>query len=107
MNSVDWRPQNAFEQAVVERSGIVIAHEQIEAELMTALAGQGVPANSQIELANRSAQIVVPVGVAQQLGVRDLYYDNRYKRFTATIEVPANSPKCESPADQRSRVSDD
>ncbi|MDR3438533.1 flagellar basal body P-ring formation chaperone FlgA [Telmatospirillum sp.] len=91
-NRIDWRPQNAFEQAVVERSGVTVTHDQIEAEILAALAGQGVPDDAQIELANRATQIVVPIGAAMQVGVRDLYYDARYKRFTATIEVPANSP---------------
>jgi len=92
IHGVDWRPQNVFEQAVVERSGVTVTHEQIEAELLTALAGQGITENAQIELANRAVQIVVPVGVSLQIGVRDLFYDSRYKRFTATVEVPANSP---------------
>jgi flagella basal body P-ring formation protein FlgA len=92
MNGLDWHPQNVFEQAVVERSGVSVTHDQIEAELLSALAGQGVAEGSQIELANRATQIIVPVGVALQIGVRDLFYDARYKRFTATIEVPANSP---------------
>lgn len=92
MNGIDWRPQNAFEQSVVERSGVTVTHDQIEAELLTALAGQGVAGDSQIELANRATQVVVPVGVPLQIGVRDLFYDNHYKRFTATVEVPANSP---------------
>ncbi|PKU26010.1 flagellar basal body P-ring formation chaperone FlgA [Telmatospirillum siberiense] len=92
MNGLDWRPQNAFEQAVVERAGVTLTHDQIEAELLSALAGQGVAGDCQIELANRAAQIVVPVGVDLRIGVRDLFYDSRYKRFTATVEVPANSP---------------
>ncbi len=92
MNGVDWRAENVFQQAVVERNGVAITHDQIEAELLSALASQGVPDNAQIELANRTAQIVVPVGTALQIGVRDLFYDGRYKRFTATVEAPANSP---------------
>lgn len=93
MNGVDWRAENVFEQAVIERSGVTVTHDQIEAELLSALASQGVsPANSQIELANRAAQIVVPIDAQLQIGVRDLSYDSRYKRFTATVEVPANSP---------------
>jgi flagella basal body P-ring formation protein FlgA len=92
IHGVDWRPQNVFEQAVVERSGVSITHDQIEAELLTALAGQGITEDAQIELANRAVQIIVPVGVSLKIGVRDLFYDSRYKRFTATVEVPANSP---------------
>ncbi len=92
MNGVDWHAQNVFEQAVVERSGVAVTHDQIEAELLSALAGQGVAEGSQIELANRATQIIIPVGAPLQIGVRDLFYDSRYKRFTATVEVPANSP---------------
>ena len=94
--------RTSFEQAVVERSGVSVTHDQIEAELLVALADQGVPADSQIELANRAAQIVVPIGVPLQVGVRDLFYDSHYKRFTATVEVPANVAQrhsaCGSPA---------
>jgi flagella basal body P-ring formation protein FlgA len=92
IHGVDWHSQNAFEQAVVERASMTVTHDQIEAELLSALVGQGVQEGSQIELANRMAQVVVPVGVSLQIGVRDLFYDSRNKRFTATVEVPANSP---------------
>lgn len=92
INGLDWRPQNVFEQAVVERAGVTVTRDQIAAELLVALAGQGVGGDCQVELANRETQIVVPVGVELKIGVRDVYYDERYKRFTATVEVPANSP---------------
>jgi flagella basal body P-ring formation protein FlgA len=89
---IDWRAQSVFEQAVIERSSVTVTHDQIEAELLSALAGQGIAEHSQIELSNRTAQISVPVGVSLQIGIRDLNYDSRFKRFTATVEVPANSP---------------
>ncbi|MTJ82614.1 MAG: flagellar basal body P-ring formation protein FlgA [Telmatospirillum sp.] len=91
-NRIDWQPQNAFEQSVVERSGVTISHDQIEMEILAALADQGVPADAQIELANRTATLVVPVGANAQIGVRDVLYDQRYKRFTVTVEAPVNSP---------------
>ena len=92
---VDWRPASSFDHAVIERTGVTIGSDQIQQELSTALAAQGVPADAEIELANRGLQITVPVGVSTNVGVRDLYYDSRYKRFTATIEVPADSPSAE------------
>jgi flagella basal body P-ring formation protein FlgA len=92
MNHIVWRPQSVFDQAVVERSGVTVGHEQIESELLAALAVEGVPAKSEIELANRGARLVVPVGVPLRVGIRDLYYDSRYKHFSATVEVPAESP---------------
>jgi flagella basal body P-ring formation protein FlgA len=89
---IDWQAQNAFEQAVVERSGVTIGHDQIEAQLVQALVAQGVAPDAQVELANRQTQVVVPVGADLQIGVRDLFYDSHVKRFSATVEVPANAP---------------
>ncbi len=92
MNGIDWRPQTVFDQSLIERSGVTITHTQIEAEILRALADQNIPANSQVELASRSMQIVVPIDASLQMDVRDLSYDSEYKRFSATIEVPAHSP---------------
>lgn len=92
MNGVNWRPRSAFDQAVVERGGVTIGHDQIESQLLKALAAEGIPQHAEIELANRGTQMTVPVGVPLEIGVRDLYYDPHYKRFTATIEMPANAP---------------
>ena len=92
MNGLAWRPENVFEQAVIERSGVTITHEQIEPALVAALVGQGVGGSIQVVLANRGAQMIVPVNVTPQVGVRDLLYDNQYNHFTALVEVPADAP---------------
>ncbi|HIJ38243.1 MAG TPA: flagellar basal body P-ring formation protein FlgA [Rhodospirillaceae bacterium] len=87
-----WRPQNAYEQVAIERNGIVIPQEQIESRVLDALNGLGVPASAEIDWANRGIQVVVPVGAALRVGIRDVNYDERYGRFTATVEVPEGSP---------------
>lgn len=99
-NGVAWKPASNFDQAVVERSGVAIGHEQIEDELRNALAGEDIPKNSDIELANRAVDITIPVGSPANIAIRDLVYDKRYGRFTATVEVPAGSPGA-----QRARIS--
>ncbi len=92
MNGLDWRPQTVFDQCMIERNGVTITHAQIEATILKALADQNLPAGAQVELANRSMEIVVPVDVPPDMEVRDLSYDSEYKRFNATIEAPAHSP---------------
>jgi len=97
---VKWRPASSFDHAVVERTGVSVTHEQIEQSLHDALVRQNVPTSSEIELGNRSTELMLPVGSDTSIGIRDLSYDQRFHRFSATIEVPANSTN-----PQRLRVS--
>jgi len=92
---VAWKPASNFDQAVVERSGVLITHEQIEQELRNAMSGEDLPKNSDIELSNRAIDVTIPIGSSTAVGVRDLIFDKRYNRFTATIEVPANTPNAQ------------
>lgn len=92
-HGIDWRPANVFEKAVVERAGQTVDINLIESELREALALEGAPMNSRVELMGRNAlQIVVAAGTPATVGVRDVTYDQRMNRFTATVEVPAGSP---------------
>ncbi len=89
---VDWRPASNFDQIVVERNGITIDHDKIEQALRAALADEDLGPNAEIELSNRGTEIVVPVDSGTKIGVRDMNYDRRINRFTATLEVPEGSP---------------
>lgn len=90
---IDWRPASAFDRLVIERSGLTIEADTIEAELMAALAREGVPASSAIEIANRTGlRLLVPAGTPTTIGIRDMTYDPRVNRFSAVVEVPANAP---------------
>lgn len=93
-NGVSWRPAGAFDQVVIERSGVVVARDQIEAEIRLALDGQDLPQGASVELSNRAIQMVAPAN-DPRIGVRDLTYDAKFKRFSATIEIPADTPNAQ------------
>lgn len=101
-HGVNWRPANAFESIVIERAAQVIDVKLVESELREALAAEGVPAPFDLDISNRTALNMMvptgngPVGVA----VRDVVWDNRTARFTATVEAPAGAPNA-----QRQRIS--
>ncbi|MGE5514249.1 MAG: flagellar basal body P-ring formation chaperone FlgA [Bacteroidota bacterium] len=91
---VKWQPANAFENITIERAAQMIDVKLVESELREALGMEGVPAPFDFEITNRSALNMMvpagngPVGVA----VRDVVWDSRNARFTATVEAPAGAP---------------
>ncbi|MBF0167741.1 MAG: flagellar basal body P-ring formation protein FlgA [Alphaproteobacteria bacterium] len=89
---VNWRPASQYDRIVVERAGQTVGRETIENALLSALAPYGIAADSAIELANRSIALVIPVEVKPTVAVRALAYDERSRRFTATLETPAGVP---------------
>lgn len=92
-HGIDWRPATVFEKIVVERAGQKVDPALIETEVREALALEGVPANAAIDIANRAAlAVVVPAGTPNTVAVRDLIWDARHNRFTATVELPAAQP---------------
>lgn len=91
-NGLNWQPSSPYDRTMVERASTQIPRDQIEMELLAALAVEGVPPKADIELATRDLQIYIPEEAPATIAVRDLSYDPRTKRFQATIESPANSP---------------
>ncbi|TAN51121.1 MAG: flagellar basal body P-ring formation protein FlgA [Rhodospirillales bacterium] len=89
---VAWRPASFYDRIVVERAGQTVGREIIENALLSALAPYGIAADSAVELANRSVSLVIPVEARPTVAVRALAYDERSRRFTATLETPASSP---------------
>ncbi|MDK9722015.1 MAG: flagellar basal body P-ring formation chaperone FlgA [Rhodospirillales bacterium] len=89
---ISWRPNSLYDRVVVERAGQAVPREAIENALLSALAPYGVAADSAVELANRSIVLNIPVDARPVVAVRSLSYDERSRRFSATVEVPANSP---------------
>jgi flagella basal body P-ring formation protein FlgA len=88
INGISWHPRGLFEEAAIERSGVVIAREQVLASLQRALQQRGAGGDFQIDIEGRQQQMVVPVGSPAELTVRDLYYNRQDQRFTATVAVP-------------------
>lgn len=90
---VDWRPSSDFDRIVIERAGQSVDAGQIEDSIKEALVREGVAGPLELEVANRGAlEIVVPADVSTEVGVRDVAWDARTSRFSATIEIPAGSP---------------
>lgn len=90
---IDWRPATAFERSVLERAGQTVDLRVIETEIREALAMEGLPPDSEVELGNRNAlSIVVPANAPADVAVRDVMWDPRMNRFSAVVEVPAGSP---------------
>jgi flagella basal body P-ring formation protein FlgA len=91
INGITWHPRGLFEDAVIERAGVVIGRERILASLQSALIERGAPTEFLVETDDHTPQMVIPVGVAAQLEIRDLFYDRDAKRFTASVAVPDQS----------------
>ncbi|MBC7950821.1 MAG: flagellar basal body P-ring formation protein FlgA [Rhodospirillaceae bacterium] len=91
---VNWLPASNFDRIVIERAGQMVDVKLIENEIKEALGMEGVPAPFDFEIANRSAlNITIPSsGGPAGVAVRDVAWDSRTSRFTATVEVPAGSP---------------
>ncbi|HTH17890.1 MAG TPA: flagellar basal body P-ring formation chaperone FlgA [Magnetospirillum sp.] len=91
---INWQPANMFERITIERAGQQVDMKLVESELREALGMEGVPAPFEMEIANRASMSMVipastgPVGIA----VRDVVWDARTSRFSATVEAPAGAP---------------
>ncbi|MCR6631174.1 MAG: flagellar basal body P-ring formation chaperone FlgA [Magnetospirillum sp.] len=98
---VNWQPATAFDRIVIERAGQTVDARLIESELREALNMEGVPGPFDFEITNRTAlNMVVPTGAGPVgVAVRDLIWDSRTGRFSATVEAPAGVPTA-----QRQRV---
>lgn len=88
---VAWRPASLYDRIIVERSGQLVARETIENALLSALAPYGVAADSAIDLVNRNIALHIPADAKPVVAVRGLTYDERSRRFQATLEVPAGT----------------
>jgi flagella basal body P-ring formation protein FlgA len=92
-NSIDWKPSSAYDRIVVDRPSQTVGKNEIETEIMNALVAQyGLPETVSLELAARTLQIHIPMDVKPTVAVYDLVYDERARRFSATIETPAGNP---------------
>lgn len=87
-----WRPLSLKDQVVVERESQVIGRGQIEGRILDALVEKGVDPDMQIELGNRLLRLYVGGDVTPTLGVTDLAYNPRTRRFSATLIAPEGDP---------------
>ncbi len=91
LNGIDWNTDNPFLEMVIDRPGMTIGQDRIRQELAAALAGQGVTADAQIDIANQDLRLVIPTNAPATVAVRDLVYDDASKHSGAIIESPADA----------------
>ncbi len=87
-----WRPFSLQDRAIVERDSQVIGIEEIENALRTALVDRGVDPDALINLNHRSLRIYVTGDAIASVGVEDIVFDERSRRFTAILVAPADDP---------------
>jgi len=87
-----WRPINDRVRAVVVRDSQIISRTEIVDAIRDALAERGVDPDSDIEMSNRLIRLHVPAGAPAGVGIEDMNYQPRTRRFTAIISAPADSP---------------
>lgn len=94
-NGLPWRPLNLKTRAVVERSGQPIHQDEIEDEIIAALAKYGVDDNVEVDFGSRFIQMHVGTNQLASVGVETISYIPGSGRFNAIVAAPANSPTAE------------
>ena len=89
-HGIAWRPVSRFDRVVVKRASQIISGEEIHAALRRELQKRGIAKGSEIEFTNRRTSIHLPIGAPATLAVRNLNYERRTGRFTATVTAPAD-----------------
>lgn len=80
-----WRPMSLQDQTTVQRASTAIGRDEIEAHILDALAGQGVSPDAQVELSNHMFRIYVAEGANARVGIDDMVFDPRSRRFSAVV----------------------
>lgn len=89
---IDWRPANAYDRATVYRPGQTIAQSEILDNVRDALMSQGMPNNYGLDVGTPLGNITVSTEVAPDIGVREAFYDQQERAFSAVIEIPKGAP---------------
>ncbi len=92
---IPWSPTTGYERIIIERAGIAVKREQIEARILETLIQGGLPPTSVIELAGTDIQMYAPSQGPADIGIRDVLFDQTSRQFTVTVEVPANAPNAQ------------
>lgn len=80
-----WRPMSLQDQVTVQRASTAIGRGEIESHILEALANDGVSPDAQVQLSNHTFRIYVAEGVNTRIGVEDMVFDPRTRRFTTVI----------------------
>lgn len=86
-----WVPVTGGDRITVERRSQTVEADRIATEVKRALIASGAPDPCELLLVNRHAEIHLPAESESRISVRDVDYDQRSGRFSATIEAPGSS----------------
>ena len=86
---VDWRPLSGAERCVIERPGQALSRDAVLDALRSELAGLGLPAEAELELATFSPPIL-PLNALPRLAAEGGHFDPASNRFAATLIVLAD-----------------
>jgi flagella basal body P-ring formation protein FlgA len=99
-HGLDWRPSGIHDQVAVERESTVIGREDVEQQILSALADRGIDTGqAKVQLSNRMFRLHLPANVEPDLNVEDVAFDARRGHFDAVLTVSADGA-----AEQRVRV---
>jgi flagella basal body P-ring formation protein FlgA len=99
-HGLNWSPAGTHDQVMVERESTVIGREDVEQQILAALAERGVDTGqAKIQLSNRMFRLHLPANVEPELNVEDVAFDARRGHFDAMLTVSADGA-----AQQRVRV---
>ena len=89
---LNWRPLSVRQETVVERVSQVIERTEIEDAVLAALYERGAEPDSELELSMQLSRVHVASDVRANVGVDDVTYDPRTRRFAAVVSIPAGDP---------------
>lgn len=92
VNNLSWRPSGPFERIIVSRASQTIGSTTIVNEVRARLVDLGLDGDLWVTLDYRNMTIHLPTNVAATIALKDLRFDKRTRRFTATLLAPADSP---------------
>lgn len=88
---LQWRPLGNMVRATVERDSIIIPKDDIKAEVLFALAEQGVEGDMDIDFQTRFQQIYLPAGSDPSVKVESIDYQPRTGRFSAIVNAGSSA----------------
>ena len=90
---LDWRSQSGFESVTVKRSSNPVDHSMIADALHAALRNHVADSEDyEVALDDPTVRLDLPVHMPAKAAVRDMHYDPRSRRFSATIVAPDGRP---------------
>lgn len=85
---VNWLPASRYDRVTVMRNGHPINQEEVEGALKAALAAEGLPADYEVELANRDLSLFAAEGTDDPFTLESPRLNMRTGQFAAVLVVP-------------------